>query len=141
MAHYAYLDENNVVIDVITGKDEGEDGVDWEAWYGKFRGLTCKRTSYNTYEGVHTKGGTPFRMNYAAIGDTYDASRDAFIPRKDYASWILDESTCTWKAPVDYPSAPGGVAFHIWDEDVYQADTSDPKTKGWVQYNVEGETP
>lgn len=141
MAHYAYLDENNVVVDVITGKDEGEDGVDWEAWYGKFRGLTCKRTSYNTYEGVHTKGGTPFRMNYAAIGDTYDASRDAFIPRRDYPSWTLDESTCTWKAPVDYPSAPGGVVLHIWDEDVYQADTSDPKTKGWVPYNVEGETP
>ena len=141
MAHYAYLDENNIVVDVITGKDEGEDGVDWEVWYGNFRGLTCKRTSYNTYEGVHLKGGTPFRKNFAAIGDTYDETRDAFIPRKEYASWTLDESTCIWKAPVDYPSAPGGVVLHIWDEDVYQADTSDPKTKGWVPYNVEGETP
>ena len=52
MAHYAFLDENNVVVEVITGKNEGEDGVDWEAWYGKFRGKTCKRTSYNTYKGV-----------------------------------------------------------------------------------------
>ena len=141
MAHYAFLDENNIVVEVITGKNEGEDGVDWEAWYGKFRGKTCKRTSYNTYKGVHTKGGTPFRMNFAAIGDTYDASRDAFIPRKDYASWTLDESTCTWVAPVDYPTADGGVPLHIWDEDAYQADTGNPKTKGWVQYNVDGETP
>jgi hypothetical protein len=141
MAHYAYLDENNFVVDVITGKEEGEDGVDWEVWYGNFRGLTCKRTSYNTYEGVHLKGGTPFRKNFAAIGDTYDETRDAFIPRKEYASWTLDESTCIWKAPVDYPTADGGVVLHVWDEDVYQADTSDPKTKGWVKYNVEGETP
>ena len=141
MAHYAYLDENNVVVDVITGKEEGEDGVDWEAWYTKFRGLTCKRTSYNTYEGVHLKGGTPFRKNFAAIGGSYDATLDAFIPRKLYASWTLNTSTCIWEAPVDYPAADGGVALHVWDEDVYQADTSDPKTKGWVLYNVEGETP
>ena len=141
MAHYAFLDMANVVTEVIVGRDEGDTNTNWELEYQDVRKQVCKRTSYNTYEGVHTKGGTPFRMNYAAIGDTYDASRDAFIPRKDYASWILDESTCTWKAPVDYPSAPGGVAFHIWDEDVYQADTGDPKTKGWVPYNVEGETP
>ena len=141
MAHYAYLDENNVVVEVITGVDEGTDGVDWEAWYTKFRGLTCKRTSYNTYEGVHTKGGTPFRMNYAHVGATYDATRDAFICRKSFPSWVLVEDSLTWKAPVDYPTADGGVALHVWDEDVYQADTSDPKTKGWVTYNVEGETP
>ena len=84
MAHYAYLDENNVVVEVITGVDEGTDGVDWEVWYTNFRGLTCKRTSYNTYEGVHTKGGTPFRMNYAHVGATYDATRDAFICRKPF---------------------------------------------------------
>ena len=141
MAHYAYLDENNVVVDVITGKDEGEDGVDWEAWYTKFRGLTCKRTSYNTYEGVHLKGGTPFRKNFAAIGGSYDATLDAFIPRKLYASWTLNTSTCIWEAPVDYPTADGGVPLHAWHEDVYQADTGNPKTKGWVTYNVEGETP
>ena len=141
MAHYAYLDENNVVVEVITGVDEGTDGVDWEVWYTNFRGLTCKRTSYNTYEGVHTKGGTPFRMNYAHVGATYDATRDAFICRKPFPSWVLVEDSLTWKAPVDYPTADGGVALHVWDEDVYQADTSDPKTKGWILYNVEGETP
>jgi hypothetical protein len=59
MAHYAFLDENNIVTEVIVGKDEGEEGVDWEAHYGAFRGQTCKRTSYNTYGGVHSGGGTP----------------------------------------------------------------------------------
>ena len=133
MAHYAFLDENNIVTEVITGKDEGEDGVNWEEWYGNFREQTCKRTSYNTYEGVHISGGTPFRVNYAAIGFTYDETLDAFIPRKPFASWTLDESICIWKAPIDSPT---GVLHH-WDEDVYQADTDDPKTKGWVASHVE----
>jgi hypothetical protein len=100
MAHYAFLDENNVVIEVIVGKNEGEDGVDWEAHYGAFRGQTCKRTSYNTHGGIHSGGGIPFRKNYAGIGYTYDAERDAFIPPRPYASWVLDEQTCLWNAPV-----------------------------------------
>jgi hypothetical protein len=80
MAHYAFLDENNIVTEVIVGKNEGEEGVDWEAHYGAFRGQTCKRTSYNTQGGVHSGGGTPYRKNYAGIGYTFDAARDAFIP-------------------------------------------------------------
>jgi len=103
MAHYAFLDQNNIVTEVIVGKDEGEEGVNWEAHYGAFRGQPCKRTSYNTYGGVHSNGGTPFRKNYAGIGYTYDAGRDAFIPPKPYNSWVLVEETCQWKAPVDYP--------------------------------------
>ena len=82
MAHYAFLDSNNVVTDIIPGKNEGEDGVDWEQYYGEFRGQVCKRTSYNTVGNVHSNGGTPFRKNYAGIGYTYDANRDAFIPPK-----------------------------------------------------------
>jgi hypothetical protein len=82
VAHYAFLDENNIVTEVIVGKDEGEDGIDWEAYYGAFRGQVCKRTSYNTRGGVHTLGGTPLRKNYAGIGYTYDSERDAFIPPK-----------------------------------------------------------
>ena len=98
MAHYAFLDSNNVVTEVIVGKNEGEDNIDWEQWYGEFRGQLCKRTSYNTRAGVHLNGGIPFRKNYASIGYTYDSIRDAFIPPKPFASWVLDETTCVFKA-------------------------------------------
>jgi hypothetical protein len=114
MAHYAFLNENNIVTEVIVGKDEGEEGVDWEVHYGNFRGQPCKRTSYNTHGGVHSGGGTPYRKNYAGIGYTYDAGRDAFIPPKPFASWLLDEETCFWNAPVPYPD--DGNRYQ-WDED------------------------
>ena len=103
MAHYAFLDSNNVVTEVISGKNEGEDGIDWEQHYGEFRGQACKRTSYNTIGGIHTNSGTPFRKNYAGIGYTFDEQRDAFIPPKTFASWVLNEDTCQWKAPVTIP--------------------------------------
>ncbi len=113
MAHYAFLDENNVVTEVIVGKDEGEDGIDWEQHYGEFRGQVCKRTSYNTIGGIHTNGGTPFRKNYAGIGYTYNAVRDAFIPPQPYESWVLDDVTCQWTAPVAMPSDGGR---YLWNE-------------------------
>jgi hypothetical protein len=103
MAHYAFLDGNNIVTEVIVGKNEGEEGIDWEQWYGEFRGQVCKRTSYNTQGGVHSEGGTPFRKNYAGIGYSYDAERDAFIPPKPFASWLLNEESCLWEAPVPHP--------------------------------------
>lgn len=112
MAHYAFLDQNNIVTEVIVGKDEGEDGIDWEAYYSEFRGQVCKRTSYNTHGGQHLSG-TPFRKNYAGIGFTYDADRDAFIPPKPYASWLLNEETCLWQAPVPRPD---DAQFYVWDE-------------------------
>ena len=99
MAHYAFLDINNIVTEVIVGKDENEDGIDWEQHYGEFRGQACKRTSYNTLGGVHIKGGTPYRRNYAGIGYTYDAQRDAFISPKPHPDFILREDTCTWHSP------------------------------------------
>ena len=114
MAHYAFLDSNNIVTEVIVGKNEGEDGIDWEQWYGEFRGQTCKRTSYNTYGGVHNNGGTPYRKNYAGIGYTYDAVRDAFIPPKPFASWGLNETKCIWEAPTPMPTEEG--KFYRWDE-------------------------
>lgn len=114
MGHYAFLDGNNVVTEVITGKDEGEQGIDWEQHYGDFRGQVCKRTSYNTSGGVHSLGGTPFRKNYAGIGYTFDEARDAFIPPKPFASWVLNEDTCLWDAPVAMPSDGG---FYNWDEE------------------------
>jgi len=117
MAYYAFLDSNNVVVEVIPGRDENEtvDGIsDWEAYYATKRdGLTCKRTSYNTMGGVHLNGGEPYRFNYAGIGYTYDEERDAFIPPKPYDSWVLNEDTCLFDAPIPYP-ADGGV--YSWDE-------------------------
>jgi len=113
MAHYAFLDENNTVTEVIVGKEENENGVDWEAHYGAFRRQACRRTSYNTSGGVHCNGGTPFRKNYAGIGYRYDAERDAFIPPQPFPSWQLDEDTCLWQSPVPYPGDGGSYA---WDE-------------------------
>ena len=113
MAHYAFLDSNNVVTEVIVGKDEGEDGIDWEQWYGEFRGQVCKRTSYNTHGGVHRNGGTPFRKNYAGSGYTYNAERDAFIAPKFFLSWILNETTCSWEPPTPYPTDD---KYYRWDE-------------------------
>jgi len=102
MAHYAFLDENNIVTQVIVGKDEGD--FDWENYYGSQKGQVCKRTSYNTLGGVHKLGGTPFRKNYACIGFKYDLTKDAFIPLKEFDSWVLNEQTCLWEAPIPYPN-------------------------------------
>ena len=122
MAHYAFIDENSAVTEVIVGRGENEtvDGVsDWGAHYGKFRGQVCLRTSYNTFGGVHYTDGEPsadqskaLRFNYAGIGFTYDENRDAFIPPQPYASWVLDEATCQWVAPIAYPAE----GDHVWDE-------------------------
>lgn len=103
MAHYAFLDSNNVVTEVIVGKNEGEDGIDWEQWYGDFRGQVCKRTSYNTSGNVHVNGGTPYRANFAGIGYTYREDIDAFVPPQPYASWILN-SNVKWDAPTPIPT-------------------------------------
>jgi hypothetical protein len=115
MAHYAFLDQNNIVTEVIVGKNEGEEGINWEQHYGNFRGQVCKRTSYNSIGGVHQSGGTSFRKNYAGIGYTYDSQRDAFIPPKPYNSWILNESTCNWDAPV---ARPDNENMYIWNEEI-----------------------
>ncbi len=116
MAHYAFLDQNNIVTEVIVGKDEGEDGIDWEQHYGEFRGQVCKRTSYNTAAGVHSNGGTPFRKNYAGIGYTYNAVRDAFIPPQPYPSWTLDDNA-NWQPPLAMPT---DGKMYSWDEQTQQ---------------------
>lgn len=108
MAHYALLDANNVVTEVITGRNEDEvvDGIsDWEKWYGDYRGQVCKRTSFNNN----------YRKNYAGRGFYFDEVRDAFIAPKPYDSWTLNEETCQWEAPIPYPKQ--GV-FYKWDEDL-----------------------
>jgi hypothetical protein len=104
MAHYAFLDENNIVTEVIVGKNEGEEGVDWEAHYGAFRGQPCKRTSYNTQGGVHRLGGTPYRKNYAGIGSTPTMQSVMRLSLQNLTtSWVLNETTCLWEAPVAMP--------------------------------------
>ena len=112
MAHYAFLDTNNIVTEVIAGKNEGEDGIDWEQWYGDFRGQVCKRTSYNTVGNVHLTGGTPFRGNCAGIGYTYREDIDAFVPPQPYPSWTLDANV-VWQPPVAMPT---DGAMYSWDE-------------------------
>ena len=112
MAHYAFLDENYIVTEVIVGRDESN--FDWERHYGDIRGQLCKRTSYNTIGGVHNNGGQPFRKNYAGIGFVYDPVRDAFYPQQPYPSWVLNEQTCLWESRVPYPD--DGQRY-VWNED------------------------
>ena len=119
MAHYAFINDNNIVTEVIVGINEDnietlpEGFADWEAWYGDFRGQTCKRTSYNTIANTHSGDGTPFRGNYAGIGYTYDATNDVFIAPKPYSKWVLNESTWTWEAPV---AMPDDGNQYIWND-------------------------
>tara|TARA_S200000501_G_C20709082_1_gene693127 strand:+ start:661 stop:1038 length:378 start_codon:yes stop_codon:yes gene_type:complete len=124
MAHYAFLNQENIVSEVITGKDESEkiQGLSPEEYYGNFRGQVCKRTSYNTYAGVHVFGETPFRKNFAGIGYTYDADRDAFIPPKPFASWVLDEDSCLWEAPIPRPDDGNQ---YVWNEETQAWDQID----------------
>ena len=117
MAHFAKLDENNIVTQVIVVSNDiatsENAGVTFINNLYKTSD-TWKQTSYNTVKNTHSLGGTPFRKNYACIGYTYDASKDAFIPPKPFNSWVLDETTCWWEPPVAYPS--DGKEY-VWDED------------------------
>lgn len=113
MAHFAEVDENNVVLRVLVVDNQHEN--DGQNFLANTLGLggTWLKTSYNTIGGVHTSGGTPYRKNYAGIGFTYDAERDAFIAPKPYASWTLNETSCLWEAPVAYPS---DGKIYTWNE-------------------------
>jgi len=129
MSHFAKLDENNLVTFVTVGRQE-DDGLEEEL--NARTGDVYRQTSYNTSGGVHYTDGVPsedqskaLRFNYAGIGFTYDENRDAFIPPQPYASWVLDEATSLWVAPIAYPAE--GV--HVWDE----------QAGDWVE--VQNETP
>jgi len=119
MSHFAKIDpDTNLVTFVTVGRQE-DDGL--EAELCERTGDVYRQTSYNTSGGVHYTDGEPsedqtkaLRYNYAGIGFTYDENRDAFIPPQPYASWVLDEATCLWVAPIDYP-ADGGQ--YVWDEE------------------------
>jgi hypothetical protein len=113
MAHYAKV-ENTLVTQVIVAEPEF-----FDTFVDSSPGEWIQ-TSYNTEGGVHLLGGTPLRKNYAGVGDTYDSTRDAFIPPQPYASWTLNEDTCQWEAPVPYPTDD---LMYSWDED----------TTSWVE--------
>jgi len=107
MSHFAQIDDNNIVTQVIVAEQDfinsGAVG-DPSKWI---------QTSYNTFAGQHKNGGTPLRKNYAGIGYSYDSGRDAFIPPKPYDSWIINEDTCQWEAPTPYPS---DGKIYTWNE-------------------------
>ena len=116
MSHFAQIDGNNIVTQVLViEQDVIDTGLfgDPASWI---------QTSYNTPGGVHTLGGTPLRKNYAGIGYTYNASRDAFIPPKPFASWTLNEDTCQWEAPTPRPVEEGKI--FVWNEE----------TTSWVEF-------
>jgi len=124
MAYFAKLNSGNIVENVISinnavitdanGVEQEQLGVDFiNNLYGT--NDIWKQTSYNTINGIHKLGGTPFRKNYAGIGYTYDQQRDAFISPKPFNSWILNEQTCNWEAPVAYPT--DGQRY-TWNEEI-----------------------
>lgn len=124
MASFAKLNSENIVTTVVSVVNEvlkDSNGIEQESIGIQFLktlynepNAIWKQTSYNTVGGVHKLGGTPFRKNHAGIGYTYDLNRDAFIRPKPYYSWILNESTCLWQAPVPYPI--DGEIYH-WNEE------------------------
>lgn len=114
MAHYAIVDGYNMVIDVITGKNENDGIINWERYYSDLLNQRVLRTSYNTKGGIHLNGGEPFRKNYASVGYYYDSMRDAFIPPKIYSSWVLNEDSCLWEPPIQYPNDGKN---YIWNEE------------------------
>ena len=115
MSHFAKV-ENGVVTQVIVIE---QDVLNLGHWGDP---ASWVQTSYNTQGGVHKLGGTPLRKNYAGIGYTYDSVRDAFIPPKPYASWVLNEDTCLWDAPTPMPVVEGKM--FVWDE----------PTTAWVEF-------
>jgi hypothetical protein len=119
MAHYAFLNDKNIVTEVIAGVDEKEliEGESPEIWYSKFKGQKCVRTSYNGN----------IRKNYAGIGFTYDEKLDGFIPPKIYEGWILNLETCLWEPPIPMPE--NGIFYWndelgVWSE-IIQVEKSD----------------
>jgi hypothetical protein len=123
MASFAKIGLNNKVIEILSVNNEvlkDADGVEQESigidFLTKLTGWAIwKQTSYNTSGGVHSNNGTPFRKNHAGIGYTYDENRDAFIPKKPFNSWVLNEDTCLWEAPV---ACPQDYKRYTWNESI-----------------------
>jgi hypothetical protein len=126
MASFAKIGLNSKVIEVVSVNNEvlkDSNGVEQEVngidFLTKLTGWAIwKQTSYNTHKGIHNNGGTPFRKNHAGIGYTYDEDRDAFIPKKPYNSWILNEQTCLWESPIPIPSDASIDKKYQWNEQI-----------------------
>lgn len=115
MAHWAKVNENNIVVQVSVGNnDDLDQGYQWLV---DNLGGTWIKTSFNTYGGAHKEGGNPLRKNYAGIGFTYDPIREAFIPPKPFESWILNEETCLWDPPKPKPITEGNWS---WNEELQE---------------------
>jgi hypothetical protein len=111
MAHFAEIDNDGLVTRVlVTDNSMPKEGLDW---LKKTFGGTWIKTSYNTYNNQHILGGKPIRKNFAGVGFSYDKARDAFIPPQPYSSWLLNEETCNWEAPILYPE---DEQRYLWDE-------------------------
>ena len=133
MASFAKLNSENVVITVesvvnevlkdLNGVEQEAIGINFLKTLYNEPNSVWVQTSYNTHGGVHSNGGIPFRKNHAGIGFTYDSQRDAFIPPKPFNSWILNETTCTWNAPIPYPT--DGQRYS-WNEE----------TQNWTLLNI-----
>jgi hypothetical protein len=133
MAYFAEIDVLKRVTRVIAVYDEDtqdDNGNEVEevgaAFCNKLMGGgTWLQTSYNTYMGIHKLGGTPFRVNYAGPGFTYDATKDAFIPPQPYPSWVLDEDICQWEAPIERPEDVYNEAGELTTQHQWNEDTGD----------------
>lgn len=123
MAHFAQLDENNIVIRVLVTDNNDQNGDEGYQWLIDNLGGRWVKTSYNTQQGKHLLGGVPFRGNYAGIGYTYHEDIDAFVPPKEYPSWIIDTENYTWITPVPMPDS----GMWLWDEE----------TVSWKEYDPE----
>lgn len=119
MAHWAELDNNNVVIRVLVTDNDDPAGDQGYSLLLSSLGGVWVQTSYNTFANKHSLGGTPTRKNYASPGFVYDQERDAFIPPKPFDSWILNEETCQWEPPIPYPE-DGDI--YNWNEDAQSWD-------------------
>ena len=125
MAHWARIDDNNIVDKVIVTEDDVEKA---RGWLSETFGGRWLQTSYNTRKGIHLNGGTPFRGNFAGKGFYYDENLDAFLPPKEFESWILDADNYYWVAPVEQPS-PLGELF--WNEEIKNWDKPEKYFPSW----------
>lgn len=119
MAHWAEINEQNTVVNVVVGDNNDSNGDEGYQWLIDNLGGRWIKTSFNTLEGKHLLGGTPLRKNYAAIGYTYDETRDAFIAPQPYPSWLLNEETCAWYPPISFPV---DEYYYVWNEETVSWD-------------------
>lgn len=123
MAHWAEIDENNIVLRVLVGDNNDPNGDEGYQWLIDNLGGTWIKTSYNTMGGKHLEGGIPLRGNYAGIGYIYNAEFDAFMPPKEFESWVINTENYTWVAPIPKPDS----GIWVWDE----------PTTSWKELEVE----